>query len=83
MTRTTRPAPGLPPDRAVLRTWAGLNRYLVTLTDERVALALLELELANRCRKMVVLRIHSRYVRLRDRRERTELVARLRALGTT
>jgi hypothetical protein len=57
-----------------LRTWIGLNKKLMK-SNEAMCARLLEIERANRDRKMFKLRIHSRMNILRAQRERRELLA--------
>ncbi len=57
----------------LLRTWTGLNAYLLKETDERRLAALLDYEQRARRRAMFMLRIHSRINKLRRTRERAEL----------
>jgi hypothetical protein len=60
-----------------LDTWVGLNAVATTL-DEAAARTLLERELAGKCRKGFVFRLHSRINHVRAARERAELMRRVR-----
>ena len=60
-----------------LRSWDALNAYVRTVKDEAVCLALIEAELAMPSpRGVFLLRVHSRYNRVRAGRERAELMAK-------
>ena len=59
-----------------LRTWVSLNEVIVQ-ADEAACKQLLKEELAGRKRKQFVRRIHSRLNRIRAKRERQELDAKL------
>lgn len=57
----------------ILDNWLDLNT-IITSASEEEAKDLLDYELKHRCRKMFVLRLYSRYNRMRAERERTALL---------
>lgn len=60
------------PIENILSTWIGLNDALRGC-DEELCKKLLEAEMAGKCRKVFVSRIHSRLNKVRADRERVEL----------
>lgn len=61
-----------PVDNPVLKTWIGLNDFLMSASEESCE-KLLQEELKGRKRRQFMLRIHSRLNKLRAIRERKEL----------
>lgn len=60
----------------VLKTWDGLNKFLMDTTEE-MCQQLLDAEIAGKKRNQITMRIYSRFSKLRRERERNELVARM------
>lgn len=56
----------------VLRDWVALNKGLMHITEDQIAM-LLEHEKANRGRLRVMLRLYHRFSKLRSGREKAEL----------
>jgi hypothetical protein len=59
----------------VLKTWSGLNTFIMACQDEDVLAKLMEEERAGRARKTFLTRIHSRISYLRYHRERAQLAS--------
>ncbi len=56
----------------LLNDWATLNKHLPSLTEDQLV-TMIKHEIVSGKRKRFVERLHQRFCRLRDRRERDEL----------
>ena len=61
---------------AALTSWRTLQGVIAVLTEDQVA-AMLDHEMDNKRRTMIVVRLHQRYCALRDARERGEIMIRM------
>ena len=61
---------------AALKSWRSLQGVIAVLTEEQVT-DMLEHEMDNAKRSMIVVRLHQRLSALRDARERREIMTRM------
>jgi anti-sigma regulatory factor (Ser/Thr protein kinase) len=61
---------------AALKSWRSLQGVIAVLTEEQVR-NMLEHEMDNLKRGMIVVRLHQRYCALRDARERGEIMTKM------
>ena len=61
---------------AALKSWRSLQGVIAVLTEEQVS-AMLQHEMDNAKRSMIVVRLHQRLCALRDARERHEIMIKM------
>ena len=61
---------------AALKSWRSLQGVIAVLTEEQVR-AMLQHEMDNAKRSMIVVRLHQRLCALRDARERGEIMVKM------
>ena len=64
---------------AALKSWRSLQGVIAVLTEEQVS-EMLQHEMENGKRSMIVVRLHQRLCALRDARERGEIMTRMEVI---